>query len=121
MVEPEKFKARSHLEDHLHHEHHVKVPRKLLRLWTIDELVKAHEAGHRDMCTCLHTESGEMFVNSLCPIHGDVRDTGIIELCDLCGRPLPTGVLWVHTECADAENADDRITAIEDAIEELDR
>ncbi len=56
-------------------------------------------------CTCLHTESGVMFVNSLCPIHGDARDTGIIELCDLCGRPLPTDTHWVHTECADAENA----------------
>ncbi len=43
--------------------------------------------------------------NPLCPVHGDVRDTGIIELCDLCGRPLPTDTHWVHTECADAENA----------------
>ncbi len=46
-----------------------------------------------------------MFVNSLCPVHGDARDTGIIELCDLCGRPLPTDTHWVHTECAEAEAA----------------
>ncbi len=43
--------------------------------------------------------------NPLCPVHGDVRDTGIIELCDLCGRPLGHGERLVHKACADAENA----------------
>ncbi len=46
MSEPERFKTRSALEDHLHREHKVQVPRRLLRLWTIAELIEAHEKGH---------------------------------------------------------------------------
>ncbi len=72
-------------------------------------LCPIHGDATEPMCLCEYDiapdDGWDRQTNPLCPIHGDVRDTGIIELCDLCGRPLPTGTLWVHTECADAEAA----------------
>ncbi len=46
LTEPEKFKTRNVLENHLKSEHHYRTARKVLRLWTIAELVEAHEKGH---------------------------------------------------------------------------
>ncbi len=52
-------------------------------------------------CICLSASDAKSYVrltNPLCPVHGDVRDTGFV-----------------------IDSKDDYITAIEDAIEELDR
>ncbi len=59
-----------------------------------------------EQCTCPLYHGVQMGRNILCPIHGDVRDTGIIELCDLCGRPLGHGERLIHKACADYENMD---------------
>ncbi len=77
--------------------------------WNFDR-DNAEEATEPE-CICIHRflSNGIRHVQQahpLCPIHGDVRDTGIIELCDLCGRPLGNGDYGgVHSTCADAENA----------------
>ncbi len=53
----------------------------------------------QDGCTCIsYPMIATTIYNPLCPVHGDVRDTGFV-----------------------IDNKDDRITAIENAIEELDQ
>ncbi len=72
--------------------------------WVAAHKVLTPEEQHEPMaggpgCLCTGLEDSPYWpVNPLCPIHGDVRDTGFV-----------------------IDSKDDRITAIEDAIEELDR
>ncbi len=71
------------------------------------EIGSTNVATNTPQCTCsyLHTQADQTGLgghvlrstNPLCPIHGDVRDTGFV-----------------------IDSKDDRVTAIEDAIEALD-
>ncbi len=47
MVEMERFKSKSALVDHLRGHHQHSGSHKRMMTWTIDELVKAHEEGHK--------------------------------------------------------------------------